>query len=42
MTPELALRPEHEDNAPPEAERVIVVEALVTTLPAESSTFTTG
>jgi hypothetical protein len=41
-TPETALSPEHEANVPPEAFSVIVVEALVTTLPAESSTFTTG
>jgi hypothetical protein len=41
-TPELALSPAHEANVPPEALRAIVVEALVTTLPAESSTFTTG
>jgi hypothetical protein len=41
-TPETALSPEHEANAPPETFSVIGVEALVTTLPAESSTFTTG
>jgi hypothetical protein len=41
-TPETALSPEHAANVPPEAESVIVIEALVTTLPAESSTFTTG
>jgi hypothetical protein len=41
-TPETALSPEHEASVPPDALRVIVVEALVTTLPAESSTFTTG
>jgi hypothetical protein len=40
--PETALSPEHEDSTPPETVRVIVVEALVTTLPAASSTFTTG
>jgi hypothetical protein len=41
-TPETALRPEHEASVPPEAISVIVVEALVTMLPAESSIFTTG
>jgi hypothetical protein len=41
-TPETALSPEHEASVPPEAASAIVVEALVTTLPAESSTFTTG
>jgi hypothetical protein len=41
-TPETALSPEHEASVPPEAVSVIVVEALVTTLPAESSTFMTG
>jgi hypothetical protein len=41
-TPELAMRPEHDDSAPPEALSVIAVEALVTTLPAASSTFSTG
>ena len=41
-TPEFAVSPEHDDSAPPEALRVMLVEALVTTLPAASSTFTTG
>ncbi|HEY5304054.1 MAG TPA: hypothetical protein VIJ86_08355, partial [Acidimicrobiales bacterium] len=41
-TPETALSPVQEANVPPEALRPIVVDALVTTLPAESSTFTTG
>ena len=41
-TPDVAFNPEHEANVPPEALRVIVVDAVVTTLPAESSTFTTG
>jgi hypothetical protein len=41
-TPELALRPEQEAKVPPEALRVIVVEEFATTLPAESSTLTTG
>jgi hypothetical protein len=41
-TPEIALSPEHEARVPLEAVSVIVVEALVTTLPAESSTCTTG
>jgi hypothetical protein len=41
-TPEIALSPEHEAKVPLEAVSVIAVEALVTTLPAESSTFTTG
>jgi hypothetical protein len=41
-TPEVALRPEQEAKVPPEALRVMVVVAVVTTLPAESSTLTTG
>ena len=41
-TPEVAVSPVQAANVPPEAIRVIVVEALATTLPAESSTFTTG
>jgi hypothetical protein len=41
-TPEVALRPEQEAKVPPEALSVIVVDELVTMLPAESSTSTTG
>src|SRR5665213_3164008 len=41
-TPEAAVRPAHEASVPLEALREIVVVALVTMLPAESSTFTTG
>ena len=41
-TPEEAVKPEQEASVPPDAERVMVVVALVTTLPAASSTFTTG
>ena len=41
-TPELAVSPAHEANVPPEATREIVVVAFATTLPAESSTVTTG
>jgi hypothetical protein len=41
-TPAVAVRPAQEANVPLEAVRAIVIEELVTTLPAESSTFTTG
>jgi hypothetical protein len=42
MTPDEAVRPEHDDNVPALGVSVIVCDELVTTLPLESSTLMTG